>query len=137
VLAAALGLGACGPKFEKIPAAEVNATQRAFAEGWGNKVMTAWAKGEYPTVGDEAVREFRAAHNNVERQKNAATHIHGFVGTFKSMAFYEALRSVAPKGTIYRFKGQFENGIGEVRVVLDADGKIMGHFIKPWRDELN
>jgi predicted small lipoprotein YifL len=137
VIVAACSLAACGQKFEKVPDAEVDATQRAFAEGWGAKIMTAWSKGEYPTVGDEAVPEFRAGHNNVARQKAAAGVFKRNVGDFKSMTFYEAQRTVPPKLTIYRFKGQFENGVAEVRVVLDRAGKIAGHWVKPWRDELN
>ncbi|MBI5480776.1 MAG: DUF3887 domain-containing protein [Deltaproteobacteria bacterium] len=138
IIAAALALGACDrTTFEKIPAGEINQAHKAFAEQWGNKIMTAWEKGEYPQVGVEATKEFRAAHNQEERQKAAHKFVKGKVGAFKSMTFHAALRSKPPKGVVYRFKGEFEKGEAEVRVVLDLEGKIIGHFIKPWRDEMN
>jgi hypothetical protein len=138
VLAAALALGACGGvKFEKIPAGQVNQAQKAFAEEWGTKIMTSWEKGEFPQVGQEATREFRSGHNQIDRQKAAHKFVKGKVGKFQSMAFHEALRTKPPQGVVYRFKGDFEKGEGEIRVVLDAEGKLAGHFIKPWRDEMN
>jgi hypothetical protein len=138
IVAASFALGACGgTTFEKVPAAEIDQARKAFAEQWGNTIMTAWEKGEYPQVGVEAVREFRAGHNQVERQKAAHKFVKGKVGAFKSMTFHEALRSKPPKGVVYRFKGEFEKGEAEVRVVLDLEGKIQGHFVKPWRDEMN
>jgi hypothetical protein len=129
--------GCSGTKFEKIPPGEVDQARKAFAEQWGNTIMTAWEKGEYPQVGVEAVREFRAGHNQEERQKAAHKFVKGKVGAFKSMTFHEALRSKPPKGIVYRFKGDFEKGEAEVRVVLDLEGKLIGHFVKPWRDEMN
>jgi hypothetical protein len=138
VLGAAFALGACsGTKFEKIPAGQINQAQKTFAEEWGNKIMTAWEKGEYPQVGQEATRDFRAGHNQIDRQKAAHKFVKGKVGKFQSMAFHEALRSKPPQGVVYRFKADFEKGEAEVRVVLDLEGKIMGHFVKPWRDAMN
>ena len=138
VVAATSALGACNrTTFEKIPAGELNQAQKAFAEQWGNTIMTAWEKGQYPQVGVEAVKEFRAAHNQEERQKAAHKFVKGKVGAFKSMTFHEAVRSKPPKGIVYRFRGDFEKGEAEVRVVLDLEGKLIGHFVKPWREEMN
>ena len=138
VSAAVLALGACNrSSFEKIPAGQINQAQKAFAEDWGNKIMTAWEKGEYAQVGQEATREFRAGHNQIERQKAAHKFVKGKVGKFQSMAFHEALRTKPPQGVVYRFKGDFEKGEAEVRVVLDPEGKLNGHFVKPWRDHMN
>ena len=138
ILGAALALGACSSvKFEKIPAGQINQAQKTFAEEWGNKIMTAWEKGEYAQVGQEATREFRAGHNQIDRQKAAHKFVKSKVGKFQSMAFHEALRTKPPQGVVYRFKGDFEQGEPEVRVVYDLEGKLAGHFVKPWRDELN
>ncbi len=138
ILGAVLALGACNrTTFEKIPASKVDQKQKAFAEEWANKIMTAWEKGEYPQVGQEATREFRAGHNQIERQKAAHKFVKGKVGKFQSLAFHEALRVKPDGGVVYRFRGDFERGEGEIRVVLDAEGKLNGHWIKPWRDQMN
>ena len=135
--AAVMALAGCsGGKFEKVPTRDVNASQKAFAEQWANKILTAWAKGEYPQVGQEATREFRAGHNDPKHQKDTYKYVKGKVGAFKSMKFYEARRSVPPKHTAYRFQGDFEEGEAEIRVVLDMDGKIGGLYFKPWDDEM-
>jgi hypothetical protein len=138
VVTAALALGACNrTTYEKIPAAKIDQKQKAFAEQWGNATMAAWEKGEYPQVGQEATRDFRAAHNQEGRQKAAHKFVKGKVGKFQSMTFHEALRTKPAPGVVYRFKGDFERGEGEIRVALDAEGKLNGHWIKPWRDEMN
>ena len=138
ILGAVLALGACNRMtFEKIPAGQIDQKQKAFAEQWATNIMTSWEKGEYPQVGQEATREFRAAHNQVERQKAAHKFVKGKVGKFQSMAFHEAVRSKPPQTVVYRFKGDFEKGEAEVRVVFDLDGKLTGHFLKPWHDQMN
>jgi hypothetical protein len=138
VLGAVLALGACNRmSFEKIPAGQIDQKQKAFAEQWATMIMTSWEKGEYPQVGQEATREFRAGHNQIERQKTAHKYVRTRVGKFQSLAFYEALRIKPAGGVVYRFKGDFERGEGEIRVVFDPEGKLNGHWIKPWRDEMN
>ena len=42
-----------------------------------------------------------------------------------------------PHYEIYRFKGNFDlNADVEIRTVLDAEGKLAGFFVKPWKDSL-
>jgi hypothetical protein len=136
-LAPAVALVGCtGTTYEKIPAQQVNATQKAFAEQWGTKLLTAWGKGEYPQAGQEATREFRANYNEPKKQKAAHAFVKGKVGAFNSMAFHEARRSVPPRQTAYRFRGDFAEGEAEIRVILDAEGKLHDILFKPWRDEM-
>jgi hypothetical protein len=136
-LAAALALGACNSTtFEKIPAGQINQAQKKFAEDWGNKIMTAWEKGQYPQVGQEATKEFRGGHNDEKRQQAVHKFVKGKVGKFQSMTFHEARRSNPPQTVVYRFKGDFEQGEPEIRIVFDLEGKLAGHFVKPWHDEM-
>jgi hypothetical protein len=129
-----MALAACGADMEKVPDAEINAAHKKVAEDFGNKIMQAWAKNEYPTVGDEAIEEFRKAHNEVERQKSADKTIEDAYGNFQSMTFSSAQRSKPPKFELYVFKGTFEKGTAAVQVTLDTNGKIAGHFVRPWTD---
>jgi hypothetical protein len=138
IVVAALALGACNrTTFEKIPQLQINQAQKQFAEDWATKTMTAWDKGEYPQVGQEATREFRAGHNDEKRQQAAHKFVKGKVGKFQSLSFHEALRSKPPQSIVYRFKGDFERGEAEIRIVFDLEGKLNGHWIKPWRDKMN
>lgn len=128
-------MGCSKPAFEKIPEASIDAKRKAAAEKFGNTVMTAWSKDTYPQVtAAEADEEFRKGHNDVARQKAADKTIEGAFGNFKSMSFHEALRSNPPKHEVFRFKGTFDKGVAEVRVTVDLDGKIAGHFVVPWKD---
>ena len=93
--------------------------------------------GEFNEAGLAGEFDHRKEEIEEETSKGHYEDPKGKVGTFKSMTFHEAQRTVPPKHTIYRFKGQFERGQAEVRVVLDHEGKLTGHFIKPWREHLN
>ncbi len=137
VLSVALALGACNStSFEKIPAQQVSESQKKAAEEWATKTLTAWDKGEYPQVGQEAIREFRAGHNDEKRARAIHKFVKGKVGKFQSLSFQEALRSQPPQTVVYRFKGDYERGEPEVRVVFDLEGKLAGFFIKPWHDKM-
>ena len=128
--------GCTGAQLEKVPDAEINQAHKAAAEQFGNKVMQAWARDEYPTVGAEAMDEFRKGHNDIDRQKAADKAIEQKFGNFKSMTLYEVKRTKPPKFEVYRFKGTFDKGTAEVRVTTDTDGKIGGHYILVWKDEM-
>lgn len=132
-LATLSALGCEKTDMEKVPAAEVDQAHKAIAEQFGTKIMLAWAKNEYPTVGPEAMDEFQKGHNDVARQKAADKAIEDAFGDFKSMTFHEALRTKPPKFEVYRFKGTFVKGTAEVRVTVNTAGKIAGHFVVPWK----
>jgi hypothetical protein len=131
-----LGLLACkrsGEAFQEVPAAEVNQENRSKAERFGNAILHAWAKDEYPQI-DNATEAFAAAMGNEERQRSADKLFEEKLGAFQTMALHEVLQR--DKLEIYRFKGVFEKGPAEVRVTTTPEGKIAGHFIKPWKDKL-
>lgn len=131
-------IGCSSMKFEKIPDAEVSASQKAAAEQFGTSVLTAWARGSYPKVTVPADPAFKEAQDDEGKQKAAAKTIEAQLGTFESMTFHEAQKSVPAKFVLYRFKGKFSKGTtpAEVRVVYDTDGKLGGFWIKPWKDAL-
>lgn len=137
VLGAALALGACNrTSFEKIPASQINQAQKKFAEEWATRTMTAWEQGKYPQVGQEATREFRGIHNDEKRQRAIHKFVKGKVGKFQSLSFHEAVRTKPPQTIAYRFKGDFEQGEPEIRVVFDLEGKLANHVVKPWHDKV-
>jgi len=136
---AALALVACSkPEFEKLSEDKVDATRKANAEALGNKILGAWAKDEYPKLGDEAAEKFRSAHNSEDAQRASDKSIEKEVGNFQSMSYAETQRTKDGKFEVFRFKGTFDKSKSplEVRVVFDADGKLTGFWVKPWKDGL-
>lgn len=134
-----VALVACNSaKYEKVPEAEVDATQKAAAETFATATLTAWNKEAHYPVSVPATDEFKAAQNDETKQKAAAKSIKADAGEFKSLTFHEVQRSDPPKHVIYRFKGSFaKKDPMEVRVVYTKDDKLGGFWIKPWKDALN
>ncbi|GMV19009.1 MAG: hypothetical protein HS104_29935 [Polyangiaceae bacterium] len=144
-VAVALGVGlsclvvACGkPQLDKVPEEQVDAAKKANAEALGTKILSAWAKDEYPLLGDEAAEAFRKAHNADDAQRAADKSIEKELGSFQAMTYHETLRTKDGKTDVFRFKGTFDKSkvASEVRVVIDAQGKLTGFWVKPWKDQL-
>ncbi|MBK7579935.1 MAG: hypothetical protein IPI67_06980 [Myxococcales bacterium] len=139
VLAAALFSAGCGKRgFDKLPEEQVDAARKHSAEEMGTKILSAWAKDEYPLLGEEAAPGFRRAHNEEDAQRVSDKALEKDLGNFKSMTYVETVRSKDGKFEVYRFKGSFEKSEApnEVRVVLDTQGKLTGFWIKPWKDQI-
>ncbi len=129
----------CGkPQLEKVAEESVDATKKASAEAMGTKILTAWAKDEYPLLGEEAAEPFRKAHNAEDAQRAADKSIEKEIGSFQAMTYHETLRTKDGKMDVFRFKATFDKSkvASEVRVVLDAQGKLTGFWVKPWKDQL-
>lgn len=138
-LALACSSMGCGkPQLDKVAEAQVDATKKANAEAMGTKILSAWAKDEYPLLGDEAAEPFRKAHNAEDAQRAADKSIEKEIGSFLTMTYHETLRTKDGKMDVFRFKATFDKSkvASEVRVVLDAQGKLTGFWVKPWKDQL-
>lgn len=133
-----VGSGCGKPQLDKLAEDKVDLTKKANAEAIGTKILTAWAKDEYPLLGDEAAEEFRKAHNAPDAQKASDKSMEKQVGNFQSMTYAETWRTKDGRMDVFRFRGSFDKSPGplEVRVVMDAQGKITGFWIKPWKDGL-
>jgi len=159
-LAFALICSSCGPRFQKISEAEVDAKKKARAQQLAHRLLNEWKEEKFsPLKNDEATAEMLVSFS-VERQKAAAKKLRGQMGTLRSMSFVEAQRTVkTPHYELYRFKGTFEKPketansakdpkrkaagegagpweeqVAEVRVVFNDSGRLSGFFVIPWRD---
>ena len=133
-----LGAVGCGSlEFEPIPTGSVDPARQAKAGEFGQKMLQAWARDEYPALGAEATADMQKS-NDGDAQKKADKQLEEGIGSFKTMSFAEADRSKPPKVEVYRFKAVFDKSDKpvEVRVVLDLDGKVSGIWVKPWKDAL-
>lgn len=128
-----------GAAFEVVPEAQVNSGEKATAEAYAQKVLSAWARDEYPPVTEDAIPEFKAAQGDVEGQKKADKTLEAQLGDFKSMTYHETVQSNPPQYVVYRFKGSFSKteSPAEIRVVYDTGGKLAGFWVKPWLDKMN
>lgn len=143
VIGLAIGLAwqslGCGkPGLDKVAEAQVDAAKKANAEALGTKILSAWAKDEYPLLGEEAAEQFRKAHNAEDAQRAADKSIEKELGSFQAMTYHETLRTKDAKMDVFRFKATFDKSkvASEVRVVIDSQGKLTGFWVKPWKDEL-
>jgi hypothetical protein len=136
VVGLALISAACGMKPKKVPDAEVDQAQKTAADKYGSETLSDWAKDTYPKVAVPADAKFKEAQDDAAKQKVSDKAIEQAFGDFQSMTYFETVK-VAPSLTVYRFKGTFTKGEGEVRVVYDKEGKLAGFWIKAWKDEFN
>lgn len=133
----AMSLGCTQTKFETIPEAQVDQTQKATAEKFGADTLSAWARNEYPKVSIPADPKFKEGQDDEAKQKAADKSIEAAAGDFVSMTFHEAVKTDPPNLVVYRFKAKFtKKDPMEVRVVFDSGGKIGGFWIKPWNDKI-
>jgi len=139
VIALAIASYGCSQqlKFETIPEPEVKQTQKTAAESWAAHRLTSWAKDEYPLPGDDLSEAMKPGESEA-RQKESDKKLEPITGDFKSMTYFETVKSDPPRFVIYRFKGNFtKEDLVEVRMVYNLDGKIDGFWIKPWLNSIH
>ena len=122
-------------ELERVPDGQVDASRKSQAETFATTVLGAWAKDEYPALGDGATEEMRSA-NSPEAQQKADKKLEAEAGSFQSLAFQEMQRTKPPRFDVYRFKGTFDKSPSpiEVRVVHDVEGKVTAFVVRPWKD---
>ena len=134
---AAIAIAGCSQmKYEKIPDVHVDQAQRVAAEAWAAQTLTSWAQDRYPPPGNELSEAMKPGQSGA-RQKEADKQLESIVGDFKSVAYFEIVKSDPARFVIYRFKGAFtKEDVVEVRMVYDLAGKIDGFWIKPWLNSM-
>jgi hypothetical protein len=133
--ALAVGLAACGGGLERVPEAEVDATQRALAERLATKIYDGCRTGRYEALGDEAIPAMQEGLSP-DKQKQTCAQIAGMFGDYVSMEYAETWKPKFGALYVYRFKGHFSKSgaTPEIRVVLDRSNKLSGFWLKPWTE---
>jgi hypothetical protein len=125
------------PRPQKLPEDQVNSALRDASMAFAMSYLEQHKAGVFTTLGNQVTDAMRAG---LTPEKQAASHaeITSLVGKYESLTYVATYRVVDEPGTtIFRFRGTFTAGNPEVRVVHNADGKVSGLWIKPWRDEIN
>lgn len=122
---------------QKLPENQVNTALRDASREFAASYLERSKAGEFEPLGGQATDELRAG---LTPEKQAASHaaITAEVGEYESLEYVATYRIADEPGTtIFRFRGTFTGGRPEIRVVRNADGKVSGLWIKPWKDEIN
>jgi hypothetical protein len=101
-------------------------------------ILTSWSRGEYPEFGHEMTPEMKSALTP-DKQKQAYESIRGMFGHFVSMEYAETwMPTDGTRMFIFRFKGNFTktDSKPEIRAVIDANGRLSGFWVRPWKREL-
>lgn len=124
----------------KLTDKEIDPARVEMSRNFAENYLNASKKGTYYQFADEAVDAVKS-QLGVENQKIVYSQLKAAFGDFLSLSYAEtwAQGSGTNSLNIVRFRSVFEKAQQtlEVRVVLDAYGKIAGFFITPWKDNLN
>jgi len=132
-------IGQAQPKFEKVAKANIDQGRLEFAITLADKILSAQKNGGFYEFSAEEADPRVIAGLPEDAQKQAYHQVTALFGEYKGIVFDHLMKSSqGPLYEIYRFKGKFEKEEAEVevRLVLDADGKLAGYFIKPWKENL-
>lgn len=122
-----------GQDLKRVDDKDIDQQQVKLAISFARQYYAMYNEDSVLQIGAEATAEMQAGFTaDVQRKSNAA--LREPFGKFENLDFSEAWKK--SDYTILRFKAQFANTEKklEIRVVLDANNKIAGFFIKPWSD---
>jgi hypothetical protein len=127
-----VGLAGCGGGLERVPEAEVDATQKALAERLATKIYDGCRTGRFEALGDEAIPAMQEGLSP-DKQKQTCAQLTGMFGDYVSMDYAETWKPKFGALYVYRFKGHFSKGGAppEIRVVIDRSNKLSGVWLKP------
>jgi len=131
---AALALAQGQPQLELLAAGSVDQAEKALAQKVAHETLGAWKAGRFAPLGAEYTDQMKAAMPP-GTQEQAYLQMKALFGDYQSMSFAEAHASRAgPRMVVYRFRGTFSASTDrpEIRVVIDAAGKVAGLWVRPW-----
>ncbi len=127
------------PKFEKTDPADLDPERVAWVTELSDNMLKAQrAGGFYPLTAEEATEQMITGLNETV-QKQAYGQLKAQLGEYQGLELDHMMRSAEePIYEVYRFRGHFGAGDAkvEVRAVTNADGKLAGFYVRPWKEEL-
>jgi len=134
VILLALGIAGCSKRFVRLSESEVNKTDMRHAQEVAGALILKMQASQFYPLGEEATHRMRESFTPGE-QNSAWRQIHDLYGDYQSMRYVETWASRdGLNHRIYRFRGSFSDGQPEVRVVMDAQNKLAGLWIKDWKE---
>ena len=139
IFTVALFLVGCGSNLERIPAEQVDTTEKQFAEQMANMILSRCLSYDYSALPLEQTNEAMIKGFDAGIFQQTCELLKNKYGKFRSMEFVEAMQQPeSNEYTIYRFKGNFKEAIKlpEIRITIDQTGKLAGFFTTKWNDNL-
>ena len=127
------------PKFEKVDSTAIDKEKLSFVTELADKIFIAQQQGGFYSLQEPEATPEMIEGLNEKVQKQSYMQIEMLYGAYKSLEFDHLMKSKSePVYELYRFRGHFktEEAKVEVRAVLNAEGKLGGFFVRPWRDEI-
>jgi len=126
------------PKYIKVDASEIEKDRLEIALNLSKNILSAQKEGGFYELSDKEATPKMKSGLDESLQKQSYQQIKSAFGEYQDLDFDHMMKPV--DGTlyeIYRFKGKFNPDANvEVRAVLDAEGRLAGFFVKPWKDNL-
>jgi len=124
-------------KYAKVPDDEVDADARAEAEKLASGILGAWKEERFEGLGEDSAEPLRTKLD-ADRQREAHGAVKEAFGDYEALEYVETWK---PRNgaalRIYRFRGTFSGAARpEVRVVLDAQRRLSGFWVKAWATEV-
>ena len=129
---------ACSQAFEHIPDEMADKEQISTAQTITDEYFRVLKEGGTYDFTGKAIEEFIQGFPP-EVQKKSHEQVTSQFGNYESLEYAGTwLHTNGEKYTIIRFRGSFSKAgtDPEVRVVLNAENKLAGLWIMPWKDEL-
>jgi len=107
-----------------------------IAAKFASEVCKGWQEDDFNRLDSDRTTPELAQSLTPEKQEQIfVDQIFPVFGRFGQLYYKEAYSS--GNKTIFRFKGAYEKGTPEIRVVIDKNDKVAGFWIRPWIDELS
>ena len=110
IFTVALFLVGCGSNLERIPAEQVDTTEKQFAEQMANMILSRCLSYDYSALPLEQTNEAMIKGFDAGIFQQTCELLKNKYGKFRSMEFVEAMQQPeSNEYTIYRFKGNFKS----------------------------
>ena len=123
-------------KYERVDSSEIDQARLQFATTISKSILSAQKEGGFYLLSEEEATEKMVSGFDETLQKESYKQIKSAFGDYQHIVFDHMKKPT--DGTLYemyRFKGKFNPRVKvEVRTVLDANGKLAGFFVKPWKE---
>lgn len=127
---------ACAQDFQKLPNDDVKQERINIGRAFSDRFFAALQRGKPYEFTDDGTPEMKKALTP-EIQKNVYQQVTSKSGDYQSAEYAEAWTQKSnPQYLILRYKGTFSKSDVklEIRIVLDANNKVAGFWVKPWSD---
>lgn len=124
--------------FLPVPPQQIDQTAKTKAMQVAQRLLTGWREGKFQPLPEDFTVEMISGFPPQDQQA-AYNNLKALFGEFHSLEFVEAVTSpMLPGHVLFRFRGKFSATAAdpEVRVMMSAEKKVAGFWVRHWMDEV-